>query len=101
MAEVEETLTVKVIEFNRDDKRIMVSHLRYVDDIRREADDEVRTEKRKERQETQRVIKKTQQSVERSTLGDLNVFADLKSQLAENEANAAKADKADAKQEEE
>ena len=106
MAEVEETLTVKVIEFNRDDKRIMVSHLRYVDDIRREADDEVRQEKRKERQETQRVIKKTQQSVERSTLGDMSVFADLKSQLAENEAKAekpAKAKKADqaAKQEEE
>ena len=33
MASIDETLTFKVIEFNRDDKRIMVSHLRYLEDI--------------------------------------------------------------------
>ena len=43
-AEADEVLTVKVIEFNRDDKRIMVSHVRYLDDIQRDADDQVRKE---------------------------------------------------------
>src|SRR6187431_237949 len=41
LAEVDETLTFKVIEFNRDDKRIMVSHLRYLEDIQREAEEVV------------------------------------------------------------
>ncbi|HHJ49590.1 MAG TPA: 30S ribosomal protein S1 [Phaeodactylibacter sp.] len=81
MAEVDEVLTVKVIEFNRDDKRIMVSHLRYLEDIRREADESVRNEKREERKSIKRAIKKQQSSIERSTLGDLDVFSQLKEQL--------------------
>lgn len=84
-ADVEETLTVKVIEFNRDDKRILVSHLRYLEDIRREADETVRQEKDQEREVTRKAIKKTQSNVEKSTLGDLDVFSELKERLA-NEA---------------
>ena len=81
MAEVDEQLTVKVIEFNRDDKRIMVSHLRYVDDIRREATQEVKRERQEETRETRKAVKKSQTSVERSTLGDLADFSQLKQQL--------------------
>jgi small subunit ribosomal protein S1 len=84
-AETDEALTIKVIEFNRDDKRIMVSHLRYLEDIRREADEQVRKEKDTERQETRQAVKKTQSSVERDTLGDLDVFSQLKQQLSDNE----------------
>ncbi len=80
--DVDETTTFKVIEFNRDDKRILVSHLRYVEDIKREADDSVRTEKREERKTVQKAVKKTQSNVERATLGDLDVFSQLKDQLA-------------------
>ncbi len=81
LAEVEEVLTVKVIEFNRDDKRILVSHLRYREDIEREAEQEVRKEKQEERKRTSRAVKKTQASVEKSTLGDLAAFSELKEQL--------------------
>jgi small subunit ribosomal protein S1 len=81
MAEVDEQLTVKVIEFNRDDKRIMVSHLRYLDDIRREANQEVKRERKEERRQTRKAIKKSQSKVERSTLGDLADFSQLKEQL--------------------
>ncbi len=84
-AETDEVLTVKVIEFNRDDKRIMVSHMRYLDDIQRDADDQVRKERTKERKETQKAIKKTQSSVERDTLGDLDVFSQLKEQLSKDD----------------
>jgi len=82
--EVDETNTFKVIEFNRDDKRILVSHLRYVEDIKREADDTVRSEKREERKVVQKAVKKTQSNVERATFGDLDVFSQLKNQLAED-----------------
>ncbi len=81
-ANVEETLTFKVIEFNRDDKRIIVSHLKYLDDIRREAEGEVRKEKTKERKQTRSAISKTQSNVEMTTLGDMDVFSQLKQQLA-------------------
>ena len=83
-AEADEVLTVKVIEFNRDDKRIMVSHLRYLEDIRREADEQVRKERDAERQETRQAIKKTQSNIERETLGDLDVFNQLKEQLGDS-----------------
>ena len=82
-AEVDETLTFKVIEFNRDDKRILVSHLRYLDDIRREADDSIKAEQAKERDQIKKAVKKTQSSVERATIGDLDVFSELKQQIAE------------------
>lgn len=81
LADVDETLTVKVIEFNRDDKRILVSHLRYLDDIRREADDQVKREKDTERKETTQAVKKTQSKVEKTTLGDMDVFSQIKEQL--------------------
>ena len=87
-AELDEVLTVKVIEFNRDDKRIMVSHSRYLEDIRREADDTVKGEKIKERKEVTRQVKKTQSKVERTTLGDMAAFSALQEQLDENAAKA-------------
>lgn len=85
MAEVEEVLTVKVIEFNRDDKRILVSHLRYIEDIRREADESVKREKDDERVQTRTAVKKQQSTIEKSTLGDLDIFSQLKEQLGEGE----------------
>ncbi len=82
IAEVDETLTVKVIEFDQDQKKLMVSHSRYVNDIRREAKDEVVRERRVEQESTRKAVKKTQSSVERSTLGDLSAFEQLREQLS-------------------
>src|SRR6056297_2008017 len=85
MADVDEVLTMKVLEFNRDDKRILVSHLRYLQDIKREADDKVREEKQEERKETQKTIKKQSSKMERSTMGELDAFSQLKDQLEGNQ----------------
>jgi len=79
--EVKDKLMFKVIEFNPDDKRVLVSHTRYLEDVKREADDAVRKEKDAEIEETNKAVKKTQDSVERSTLGDLAGLAALKTQL--------------------
>ncbi len=81
-AGVDEVLTFKVIEFNRDDKRIIVSHSRYLEDINREARDKVSGEKRREREEVRRNISKQNQKAESSKLGDLADFSALKAQLA-------------------
>ncbi len=83
LAEVDETLTFKVIEFNRDDKRIMVSHLRYLEDIQREAEDVVKEERKKQGQEVTKAVKDVQSKYEPTTLGDMAMFSQLKEQLAE------------------
>ncbi len=85
LADVDESLTVKVIEFNRDDKRILVSHLRYLEDIKRKADEQVKKEKDKARKQTRDAVKKTNLSNEKSTLGDLDVFSQIKEQLDQDE----------------
>ena len=85
-AAVDESLTVKVIEFNRDDKRIIVSHLRYLDDIKREAEGEVRKEKDMERTRTRTAISKQNSKVENATLGDLGVFSELQGAFAASNA---------------
>lgn len=95
LAEVEETVTVKVIEFNRDDKRILVSHTRYLEDIRREADEAVRKERQEQTQQTRQAVKKQQTNVEMSTLGDLDVFSQLKEQLQDQEGEEVKGEEKD------
>jgi len=92
LADVDEKLTFKVIEFNRDDKRILVSHTRYLDDMRRKEKDAERDARRQERESTRTEIKKQQSKVEKSTLGDMDVFSQLKEQLKGNEGDAKKDD---------
>ncbi len=76
-----ETLTVKVIEFNKDDRRILVSHSRYLEDLKNKAEAVVRAERAKEEGENQSAIADVQKKVEKETLGDLAALAALKSQL--------------------
>ena len=85
-AKVDETLTFKVIEFNRDDKRIIVSHTRFVEDVQKEVEENVQKEQEKEKEETKKTIQATNAKVELATLGDLAAFSQLKDQIAENES---------------
>jgi len=84
-AVTEEILYVKVLEFNRDDKRILVSHSRYLDDQRREGQETEKAEKRKEKEEVRKTIKKQNTQVDRETLGDLDVFSELKEQMKDDD----------------
>ncbi|MCM1021885.1 MAG: 30S ribosomal protein S1 [Muribaculum sp.] len=79
-AKVNETLDFKVIEFNKDNKRIFLSHSRIFED-------EAKAEKNEARKAARRQTKKEEQpaaatSVERTTLGDLEELAALKERLA-------------------
>ena len=97
-AEVDETLTVKVIEFNRDDKRILVSHSRYLEDIKKEADNMIKRDKESADNETKSAIKTQQSRLEKTTLGDIDAFSQLKQQFdeaGEKKAEEAKAEKAE------
>lgn len=78
---VGDTATVKVIEFNRDDRRILVSHTRYLEDLKYKADAAVRSERAKEDGENQAAVTDVQKKVEKETLGDLSVLAQLREQF--------------------
>ena len=69
-----ETLDFKVIEFNKDSKKIIVSHTRTFqegkDDVRAKADSKSRA--------TSKSVKQINESLEKTTLGDLDIFQKLK-----------------------
>lgn len=87
LAEVDEQLIFKVIEFNRDDKRILVSHSRYYSDAKRSADQEEKDARRAEKQAASNAVQQMNSSNEKSTLGDLSAFSQLREQLKQEEEN--------------
>ena len=90
---VGDTLNFKVIEFNRDAKRILLSHLRTWEERKETPVKEVKAATPKK--EAQPELPK----MEKTTLGDLSVLADLKASMAAEE-KPAKAKKATKKTEE-
>ena len=77
-AKMDETIDFKVIEFSKENKKIILSHSRIWEDkvaVEREAETEV---KDKAAKSTKRAVKQINDNVERTTLGDLDVFAELK-----------------------
>lgn len=88
-AKVDETIDFKVIEFSKENKKIILSHSRIHEDqafVTRTADNEA---KGSEAKTTKRAVKIINENLERTTLGDLDVLAELKEGL-EKEEKAAK-----------
>ncbi len=80
-----EVVTVKVIEFNKDERRILVSHTRYLEDLKSKAETQVKAERTKEASETHAAIVNVQSKVEKETLGDLAALAQLKEQFGKED----------------
>ncbi len=72
-AKVDEKLNFKVIEFNKDAKRILLSHLRTWETPKEQSEETKAKRAKKE------VV--AQPAVEKTTLGDLSVLADLKAEM--------------------
>ncbi len=87
MPKVDDKIEVEVIEFNRNDKRIILSHAKtYNDDISDEKDS--RKKGAKGIKNTNKDVKKIQNSIESTTFGDLDVLSDLKEQMESQEKKA-------------
>ena len=85
-AKMEETIDFKVIEFSKENKKIILSHSRIWEDkvaVEREVETEA---KEKAAKSTKRAVKQINDNVERTTLGDLDVFAELKEKMEAQEA---------------
>ncbi len=78
----DEKLDFKVIEFNKSAKRIIVSHSRVYEDVKRAED----SEKRKTQSRTnKKAVKSVNDNIEKTTLGDISELAALKSQMEADE----------------
>ena len=73
-ANVGEKLPFKVIEFNKSNKKIVLSHTRTWEEPKKE-------ESRRESDSTQSAMKKLKTNLEKTTLGDISELADLKSKM--------------------
>ena len=88
----DETADFKIIEFSKDNKKIIASHARIHEEVAHEKKKEATNEKHKEAKSTDDAVKKLKGSIEKSTLGDIQALSSLKSDLetAENAATAKK-----------
>ena len=78
-AQVNEQLDFKVIEFNKDNKRIFLSHSRIFEDEAKAEKNEARKARRQNKKEEQPAVSTP---IERTTLGDLEELAALKEKLS-------------------
>ena len=70
-----------VIEFDRNDKKIILSHSRIWEQAKADEKNAEMKEKRAEVETTKKAVKNIQSKVEKTTLGDLGVLADLKKKM--------------------
>lgn len=75
---VDDVLEFVIIEFDRNDKRIMASHTRVWEQTKAD-------EKEAHVKETKDSVKKVQDKVEKPTLGNLGALADIKAKLQDEE----------------
>ncbi|PID94759.1 MAG: 30S ribosomal protein S1 [Bacteroidetes bacterium] len=82
---VDETNDFKVIEFNKDGKKIILSHSRiFQDTLMAEKAKQYEQKSTKERS-ARKTIKKLNEGLEKTTLGDLEALASLKSDMEKEE----------------
>ena len=83
-ARMDETLDFKVIEFSKENKKIIVSHSRIFQDLI--ADEKAANEdaENKKEKNAKKAVKKLADSLEKTTLGDIDALANLKEEMEKN-----------------
>ncbi len=83
--ELDETLPFVIIEFDRNDKRIMVSHSRVWEQAKADEKEAVKKAEKADAETTKKAVKNVQSKVEKPTLGDLGALAAIKDKLKKAE----------------
>ena len=81
----DETSQFMVIEFDRNEKRILVSHTRIWEQAKAQEQESAKKEAKAESDKTRKTVKTIQNKVEKATLGDLSALAELKEKLRKEE----------------
>jgi small subunit ribosomal protein S1 len=85
--QAEETAKFMVIEFDRNEKRIVVSHARIWEQAVVEEKEVAKKEAKVETEKTKKAVKTIQSKVEKSTLGDLGALAEIKAKMDDDNAS--------------
>lgn len=85
MAKIEEALDFKVIEFSKENKKIILSHSKIAQDQVVADKEKEKDTKQKEDKATKKAVKKIKDNVEKTTLGDIEALANLKSDMEKAE----------------
>ncbi|MBN2174071.1 MAG: S1 RNA-binding domain-containing protein, partial [Bacteroidales bacterium] len=78
---MDESLEYKVIEFSKENKKIILSHIRVYQDMQADEKAKQDTRAKKDERSTRKAVKKIKENVEKTTLGDLEALANLKSDM--------------------
>lgn len=76
--QLDEKLLFAILEFSKEDKKILISHTRTWEAAKEDA-------QKAEEKTTRKAVKQVNKNVEKTTLGDLGVLGDLKSKIEEEE----------------
>lgn len=81
----DETAGFMVIEFDRNEKRILVSHTKIWEQAKAQEQESAKKEAKAESEKTRKSVKTIQNKVEKATLGDLSALAEIKEKLKKEE----------------
>jgi len=84
-ARIDEAIDFKVIEFSKENKKIIVSHTKIHQDVVAEEKAKTETESKKKEKDSKKAVKKNNDNNEKATLGDLEVLSNLKEEMQKNE----------------
>ena len=76
-----------VLEFDRNEKRILVSHTKIWEQAKQQEQEAAKKEARVESDKARKAVKNIQSKVEKTTLGDLSALAEIKEKLKKEEEN--------------
>ncbi|HVX26941.1 MAG TPA: 30S ribosomal protein S1 [Parafilimonas sp.] len=81
----DETAQFMVIEFDRNEKRILVSHSKIWEQAKAQEQETAKKEAKAESDKARKAVKNIQSKVEKATLGDLGALAEIKEKLKKEE----------------
>jgi small subunit ribosomal protein S1 len=99
---IDETLDFKIIEFNKDSRKIILSHSRIHEDLMSQQKADKTESKKNEAKVTRQAVKQLRDNIEKTTLGDIGGLAKIKTDMdKENEKVVEALKEADKKEEKE
>jgi small subunit ribosomal protein S1 len=95
-AKEDDVLDFKVIEFSKENKKIILSHSKIHQDVANAEKNKDMNQEKNKANATKKAVKKLKDNLEKTTLGDIESLANLKSEMtkAEEKSRAAKSQKA-------
>lgn len=81
-AALEEKLPFAILEFSKDDKKILVSHSKTWEKVKEQ---EEQAEQKKAKKATKEAVTKVNKNIEKTTLGDLDALSNLRQEMEEKE----------------